>query len=319
MKRAGAVNPRLAVQCAEILQGAGIGKEAIGLLRSALTAAPNNYDILITLGKFEIAAAEIEAAKLHIGKASKMQPRSAKTFFAKALLEEAQGNQAAALELLKQARLSAPHSTEILSQFVITAMRLKQSKAAVEAAQILIDSRPDEPEYLYLFGAASLQNGNISQAQQYLQRLAELAPTHSRGCLALGLTLAAQSDRIENARRQLLQCIEFDANNFEAKYQIGLSYKTQGETVKAIQYLEETIKQAPNYAPALRDLGALYLQTGAERQARVVLEKAVALAPNDADAHFQLSRLYNLIGESALAKKHLELFQKLRNSASTSM
>jgi hypothetical protein len=44
-----------------------------------------------------------------------------------------------------------------------------------------------------------------------------------------------------------------------------------------------------------------------------VLEKSLALNEKDADTHFQLSRLYNLIGETDLAKKHLEIFQNLRN------
>ncbi|MBA3692184.1 MAG: tetratricopeptide repeat protein [Acidobacteria bacterium] len=314
IKRAAASNPSLAARCAEVLQNAGLNKEAIILLRSTLAAAPNNFNVLVLLGRFEIGAKEFAPAKQHLNRAAKLQPRSARLFFAQALLEEAQENSLAALELLKQARQLAPDSPEILSQYVITAMRANQSRAAVEAAQILAESKPDEPEYLYLLGAASLQNGNISQAQRNLQRLFELHPTHSRGCLALGLTLAAQSNQLENARRQLLRCIEIDANNVEAKYQLGLSYKTQGETAKAIGYLEETVKLVPDYALALRDLGALYLQSSAERQARVVLEKAVALAPNDADTHFQLSRLYNLIGESVLAKKHLEMFQKLRSS-----
>ncbi len=314
MKRAAASNPFLATQCAEVLQNAGMNKEAVNLLRSALTTAPSNFDVLVLLGKFEIGAKEFALAKQHLNQAAKLQPRSAKLFFAQALFEEAQGNSLAALELLKRARLLMPDLPEILSQYVITAMRANQSRAAVEAAEILAESKPDEPEYLYLLGAASLQNGNISQAQRNLQRLFEFHPTHSRGCLALGLTLAAQSNQLENARRQLLRCIEIDANNSEAKYQLGLSYKTQGQTAKAIGYLEETVKLVPDYALALRDLGALYLQSGAERQARFVLEKAVALAPNDADTHFQLSRLYNLIGESVLAKKHLETFQKLKSS-----
>jgi hypothetical protein len=38
------------------------------------------------------------------------------------------------------------------------------------------------------------------------------------------------------------------------------------------------------------------------------------LDPNNADAHFQLSRLYNIIGERDLAKKHLEIFQKLKSA-----
>lgn len=319
MKRAAVTNPALAVRCAEVLQTAGMNQEAVDLLRAAMTTTTNNYDLLIELAKFEIRAKEFASAKQYLARAAKSQPRSVKTFFVQALFEEAQGNSAAALELLKQARQIVPNSPEILSQFVIAAMRADQSRAAVEAAQILATLNPNEPEYLYLLGAASLQNGKIAQAQSNLQRLTELYPAHSRGCLAFGLTLAAQSDQLENARQQLLRCIEIDAGNVEARYQLGLSYKAQGETAKAVEYLEETIRAAPNYPDALRDLGAVYLQTGAEGKARVVLEKAVALAPNDADTHFQLSRLYNLTGETALAKKHLEIFQKLKNSTRNSM
>lgn len=315
MKQASATKPSLSLSCAAALESAGMIQEAVNLLRSALTTAPNNFDILILLAKFEISAKEFSSAKQHLSQAAKLQPRVAKLFFAQALLEEARGNSPAALELLKQARLLTPDSAEILSQFVVTAMRANQSRTAVEAAQILAQTKPDEPEYLYLLGAASLQNGDINQAQKKLERLMEIRPTDSRGCLALGLTLAAQNDQLENARKQLLHCIEINAGNFEAKYQLGLSFKAQGETAKAIEYLEETVKTAPNYASALRDLGAVYLQSGAEQKARVVLEKAVALVPDDADTHFQLSRLYNLIGESALAKKHLEIFQTLKNRA----
>ena len=319
MKRAAAINPTLAAQCAAVLQNAGMTSEAIVLLRSALTTAPNNFDVLIALVKLETGANEIASAKQHLNQAAKLQPRAAKLYLAQALLEEAQGNLKNALELLKQARLSEPGSPEILSQFVITAMRTNQARSAVEAAQILVKSKPDEPEYLYLLGAAALNGNDTVTAEENLRRLLELRPTDSRGCLALGLTFAAQPEKIELARTQLLHCIEINANNVEAKYQLGLSYKAQGETAKAIQFFEETVKTAPNYAPALRDLGASYLQTGAEEKARIALEKAVALAPDDADTHFQLSRLYNLIGETALAKKELELFQKLKNSPKSSM
>ena len=143
-------------------------------------------------------------------------------------------------------------------------------------------------------------------------------PNDSRGCLALGLTLAAQREQFENARRQLNHCLEIDSANFEARYQLGLSYKAQGEIERAVGFLEEVIRQVPNYAPALRDLGALYLQKGAEPKARELLERAVSLSPQDADTHFQLSRLYNQMGESALAKRHLETFQKLRNQGGNS-
>ena len=319
MKRAATTNPILALQCAEILQNAGMSQEALSLLRTALTKASSNFDILLALAKFEIGARDFNLAKQHLSTAAKLKPSSAQLFFVQALLEQVQGNYVVALELLKKAQTLAPNSPEILLQLVITAMRANQARTAVDAAQTLLESKPDDPNYLYLLGAASLQNGDLSQAQANLQRLMEMRPTDSRGCLALGLTLAAQNDQIENARQQFLHCIEIDAGNVEANYQLGLSYKIQGETAKAIEYFEETIKASPNYAPVLRDLGAVYLQSGAEQKARIVLEKSVALAPNDADTHFQLSRLYNFIGENALAKKHLEMFQKLKNSATKAL
>jgi tetratricopeptide (TPR) repeat protein len=319
MKKAAISNARLAAQCAEVLQNAGMNEEATNLLRSALAASPNNSDVLILLAKSEIAAKDFAPATQHLSQAAKMQPRSARVFFAQGLLEQARGNEAAALELLTRARQIERDSPAILSQFIIAAMRANQTRAAIDAAKTLLDSKPNEPEYLYLLGAAYLQNGNIEAAQQNLQRFVEFRPTDSRGCLALGLTLAAQPDKIGEARAQLNHCLEIDAGNVEARYQLGLSYKTQGETAKAIVYLEETVKLAPKYAPALRDLGALYLQAGAEAKARIVLEKAVALAPNDANTHFQLSRLYNLIGETTLAKQHLEIFQRLKNPGGKSM
>ncbi|MEP6924749.1 MAG: tetratricopeptide repeat protein [Pyrinomonadaceae bacterium] len=319
IKKASADNQILAAQLAEILQNAGMKHEAVDLLRSALATGTNNVRILVLLGRAEVLTQEIAQARQHLNRAATIEPNSAEILSAQALLENAQGNSAAALALLKKARQYAPNSTTVISDYILTAIRVNQAQNAVDAAKKLLELKPNEPESQYLFGAASLQNGNITSAQQALERFVMERPQDSRGCLALGLTLATQRDRLEAARNQLAHCLEIDPNNFEAKYQLGLSYKTQGETTKAVELLEEVTRLAPNYAAALRDLGALYLQTGAEKQARDALERAVALNSQDADTHFQLSRLYNLTGEMVLAKQHFEMFQKLKNSGAKSV
>jgi tetratricopeptide (TPR) repeat protein len=313
MKKASAANPVSAVRCAEILQNAGMMKDAAELLSSALAAAPNNAKILVSLGRLEVFTREFAEASEHLKRAAALEPRSAEVFSARALLENATGNTNAALESLSQARRLAPDSPIVLADYVVLAMRAGKTQAAVDGAAALVAMQPENPEFQYLFGAASLQNGNLSAAQESLERFVQKRPNDSRGCLALGLTLAAQRDQIENARKQLNHCLEFNPADFEARYQLGLSYKAQGETAKAIEFFEAVVKQAPDYALALRDLGTLYLQTGAESKARALLERAVSINPQDADTHFQLSRLYNQTGENALAKRHLEIFQKLRN------
>lgn len=318
-KKIAPTKANVSLKFAEILLNAKQNLQAVELLRAVALAAPKNAKALILLGKAEIYAGDLANAKKHLAQAEVLQPKAAEVFFLQAMLENAQGNQAKAFDLLEKAVSLEPNSKTLLSQFVVAAMRGNKAQKAVEAAEKLLVINPNDPDFLYLFGAASLQNGNLDKAQKSLETLMQIRPADSRGCLALGLTLAAQRDQLEAARRRLERCVEINPSNFEAKYQLGLSYKTQGDTAKAIQYLEETVALAPNYPLALRDLGAVYLQSGAEQKAKNVLEKAVSLAPNDAETHFQLSRLYNLLGDGASARKHLEMFQKLRSSGGNLM
>lgn len=306
-------NQAVSIKFAEVLADHEMYKESADVLRSVVLSAPQNVDALILLAKSEIFIKDLANAEIHLNRAAKINSNSPNLLFVQAILESEQGNHLKALELLEKSLAFDPNSTETLSRSVITAMRANQAGKAVKASERLLQIKPDESEFLYLYGAASLQNNNLQSAENSLIRYVELRPNDSRGCLALGLTFAAQPEKLDAARKQLQKCVEINPKNFEAKYQLGLSFKTQGETAKAIEYLEATVKDSPNYAAALRDLGAVYLQSGAENKARIVLEKSVAISPNDADTHFQLSRLYNLIGETELAKKHLEMFQNLRN------
>lgn len=312
MRKAAVMRPIAAVQCAEVLQRAGMAAEAFGLLRSALGAAPNNTNALILMGRLETQLQDYAPARRHLNRAAMLAPLSADVFAALAALDGAQGNLTAALDSLNRARSLAPTSVPVLAQFVVTAMRANRPQAAADAAGTLIRLRPDEPEFIYLFGAAALQSGNLSAAQNALERYVRERPEDSRGCLALGISLAGQHDQSEAARAQFERCLQVDPANVEAKYQLSLVFKAQGEMGTAIQLLEEVTTRAPRHADALRDLGTLYLQTKADAKARAVLERAVTIAPQDAETHFQLSRLYNRLGESALAARHLELFRQLK-------
>jgi tetratricopeptide (TPR) repeat protein len=312
-------NPQTALKFAEVLSQAALYKESAEVLKIVVSAAPNDADALVSLAKSEIYAKDFQSAKIHLTQASKTNPNQADLLFVRSLLEGEQGNQAQSLETLEKSLAANPNSAAILSQYVVTAMRANQAGKGLRAAEKLLELKPNEPDFLYLHGAAALQNNNLQAAETSLNRFAELRPNDARGCLALGLTYAAQADKLENAQRQLQKCVAANPKNYEAKYQLGLSYKTQGETAKAIEFLEAAVKDSPNYALALRDLGAVYLQSGAENKARIVLEKSAAINNDDADTHFQLSRLYNLTGETELAKKHLEMFQKLKNPSKSGM
>ncbi len=305
-------NPAVSVKFADVLIGGAMFKESADVLRAVVKTFPQNADALILLAKAEIYLKEFQSAKIHLARASKIKPLSPELFFVQGLLEIEQGKPKESLELLEKALAAEPDSTVFLRQYVISAIRANENGKAVRAAEKLLQLNPNEPDYIYLHGAAALQNNNLKAAETSLTKFFEIRPQDPRGCVALGLVFAAQPDKLDAARRQMEKCIEINPGNTEAKYQLGLSYKAQGDTLKAIEYFEATVREAPNYAVALRDLGTVYLQSGAEVKARGALEKAVSLLPDDAETHFQLSRLYNLTGATELARKHLEIFQKLK-------
>lgn len=312
-KSAAKFNPETALKFSKVLINGTMYKESAELLRLLFAANPKKTDALLLLARSEIFLKDFANAKIHLAQTEKLAPNSADLIFVQSLFENEQGNTNKAFELLEKSLAANPDNVEILSSFVFTAIRANQAGKAFQAAATLINLEPDNPNAIYLYGAAALQSNKLKEAEIALSKFLEIRPKDARGCLALGLTFAAQADKLQSARNQMQSCLTMNPNNFEAAYQLGLSYKTQGELQKAIDFFEQTVQLSPNYAAALRDLGTVYLQSNNEAKARPVLEKSAAINPNDADTHFQLSRLYNLTGERELAKKHLDIFQKLRS------
>lgn len=306
-------NQTIAVEFAEVLSNAGKHKETVELLRLVAVAPSKNFTALILLAKSEIYLKDLANAKIHLAQAEKIAPNSTELFFVKSLLEGEQGENQKALDLLEKSLADNPNNVQILVQYVVSAMRANYPSKAVRAAEKLLQIQPDNLDFLYLYGAASLQNKNLAAAENSLSKFMESRPNDSRGCVALGLVFAAQPEKLDIARQQMQKCLAMNPNNSEAAYQLGLSYKANGEIAKAVEYLEIAAKLTPDNASVLRDLGTVYLQNSLETKARPILEKSVAINANDSETHFQLSRLYNLLGERELARKHLEIFQKLRN------
>lgn len=306
-------DPKIAVDFAAVLVSGGLHKEAVALLRTTLVSRPANTDALAAIVRSEIILRDFSAAKIHLAQLEKAEPSTERFFYLKALFESEQGNARGAYDFLERALTVNSSNPQTLSMYIGIALRVNQNLKALRASERLLSIEPGNLEFLYLYGVASLQNNSLQKAETSLVRYFEARPNDPRGCLALGLTYAGQAEKLALARNQLEKCLQIDPANFEAAYQIGLSYKTAGDSQNAIKYFEQTIKLAPDYSVALRDLGASYLQVSAESKARPLLEKAVKLNPGDADAHFQLSRLYNIIGERDLAKKHFDIFQGLRN------
>ena len=120
-------NPLSAIKFAEVLSNSAMYKESAEILRAVIAVAPQNSDALILLAKSEIYTKDLTNAKIHLLQASKINQNSPNLLFAQSLLESEQGNASASLDLMEKSLAANPNSTEVLSQFIITAMRANQA------------------------------------------------------------------------------------------------------------------------------------------------------------------------------------------------
>src|SRR5215204_1958345 len=154
-------NPAVAVKFADVLTGGAMFKQSADILRALLKVFPQNADALVLLAKAEIYLKDYTNAKNHLALASKIKASSPDLFFVQGLFESEQGKNAEALPLLEKALAAAPDSVPFLRQYVISAIRSSENGKAVKAAERLVQLNPSEPEFLYLHGAAALQNNNL--------------------------------------------------------------------------------------------------------------------------------------------------------------
>jgi len=305
-------SPAVSLKVGEVLVATRFNKEAILLLRPVARSRTKDLEVHLLLARAELFARNFAEVNKHLVKASLISPGSSEVQFVQAILLSEQNDNQGSLDLLEKVLSNARDPVPILRQIALVAMRANRPSRAIDSARMLLRLRPDVPEYIYLYGAASLQGGRLVEAEGYLTRYAEMRPRDTRGCVALGLSLISQPAKVDAGRSRLEECLKTDPSSFEGAYQLGVSYRDAGESQRAMELFERVIRIAPNFPPALRDLGALSLQAGDTSRARGLLEKALALAPNDANTHFQLSRLYNLLGEGSLAATHFERFQTLK-------
>ena len=166
MNSPAAADPAIVVQNAEVLQNAGLTKEAFALLRTALKRRGTTPGCCWLLPGLRSQRAALSKRARILKGAATLSPRSAEIVSAQAMLESAQGNNAVAFDLLTKARQIDPDSSKVLADLVVLAMRAGKPNAAADAAKILLSREPENAEYQYLAGAASLQNRRLENGER---------------------------------------------------------------------------------------------------------------------------------------------------------
>ena len=239
-------------------------------------------------------------------------PKSADVLVALAEIYSEENKHNDAVAALEKAQALNPDALPVLRHLVVEATKAGNRPAALDAASALSDKSANNPDDLYLAGAAMLEQ-NVQGASMVLEKYVALRPDNAKAWMGLGIAYV-QQEHYAQARKPLERAIELDSTLAEAEYQLGLVAKNEAKADEAIQHLQRALQLQPRHAGALRTLGNLYLQSGNLEEARKALESAEAIDPNNLQTEYDLGLVLNKLGKTELARQHMERFRKLKEA-----
>jgi tetratricopeptide (TPR) repeat protein len=192
---------------------------------------------------------------------------------------------------------------------------LVRSDRGAEAQQVfskLLAAHGDAPELNVVLGQAHAQQGDYDAAIKALRHALELKADVADANATLGLIYLKQG-KLAEAAQALRAELTAHAGDPAARYTLATVLDLDNQPDAAIGELRTLLRTRPDHPSARYLLGKILLAGGDADTALSHLEIAVRLAPQDANVHYQLGLAYQKLGQTDLARKQYDEFQKLKD------
>ncbi len=298
---------------AEVFLDANLPDEALrGIEFASQDAKRRPARFYYLKGRALAAKGQTEAALAAVHQALAEDPKYPEAFVTLAEIYSVQNLHAEAMKALEKANVLDPDSLPVLRHLIVEATKAGNRKAALDAASALSEKSPENPDDLYLAGAAMLEQ-NVQGASTVLEKYVALRSDNAGAWMGLGIAYV-QQEHYAQARKPLERALELDPTLAEAEYELGVVAKNEAKADEAVQHLQKALQLQPKHAGALRILGNLYLQSGELEKAQETLERAEAVDPNNVQTEYDLGLVFNKLGKTELARQHMEQFRKLKQA-----
>ena len=174
---------------------------------------------------------------------------------------------------------------------------------------------PEDFDARYYLGRVYFEGSKLTLAVESFQRAIELDPRSVKARNHLGQSLEGLT-RFEEAKNAYQDAIELERQGPERSewpyYNLGTLLLAEGDTEQAVGLLERALERNPSSSQTRTKLGAAYSAASRLQDAEEQLREVVRAEPSNADAHYQLGRVLMKLGQEEQGRKHLALFERLR-------
>ena len=257
---------------ASLLEDAGRTADAAALYEEALQYAPNDPDLLIKCGMYQLMAGNRERAISLLARAVRLDPKDGDAQYYLAQAYQLNGETDQALGAIREAATLEPGKADILQkcgEYFLSAGKYPEALEWLTRAQ-----RADStlPRIDYDLGAASYKLMDLATAEKSLTRAVEAEPK------------------------------DFNALDLLATVQIHLA-----EWNQACALLHRALAIRPGDANALLGLGHCEVELKQYAAAIDTLRAALHADPTQLHAHFYLARAYTELGQADEAQHEAAL------------
>ena len=147
------------------------------------------------------------------------------------------------------------------------------------------------------------QSQQLPEATALLEEISKRDRTDFEMLCMLG-SCYAQTGRLQDAERVLLQSIKLKPDYFLAYENLGMTQFMLGKKSVAIKTLRKSVAIEPGYYFGFYNLGNALRDTEATDEAIDAYRSVIRLKPDFSDAHINLGTLYYTKGENDLAVEH---------------
>jgi tetratricopeptide (TPR) repeat protein len=304
-------DPRLqylyALTCARI----GSYERAETAFSAALAARPDDFDVMLNLGRAAARAKDYTRAQRVLETALRVQPNSIDALLELGQVGAAQQDFTRAIYYLTQAKARSPERPEIL----LALARASQSgayygDAAVAYEEYLRVTPGDDTAHRDHALVAGYNGDRLAEA---LGELNTYLKKHPNDAIAYyNLAELVWRDQPEKAIEQLARATQLDPTLTAAHLDRAWLLQRQGHPAKAVADLQAAVQINPNDFRALDLLGLSYTSLDRSADAEPLLRRALELAPDDPDILMHLGRALMELGKDDEGQRLLARFRTVR-------
>ncbi len=202
-----------------------------------------------------------------------------------------------------------PYGAELL-QDAVQLIRFREYELALSRAKLASQLSPNHYETWFILGTLYIQQQEIEEGVEALQKSKELAPEEAEVLFALGNSYFQLAD-YENAARELEAGIKINAEVPQAYFDLGNSYLKLIKYNQAISAYEKAVKLEEEFWPAINNIGLIQYEQGKVKSAIEKWRKSLEIDEDQSEPMLAIAvALYNQGKESEglrLGEKALKL------------